>query len=72
MIATIKRDDAMSLKEKLDHGDSFYFVETLPAEAYHTRTFPRLSMPPDRIRELAPALLPDKSAEIVVYCSKPS
>lgn len=70
MIATIQRDE---LKEKLGHVEPFYLVETLPAEAYHHAHLPKaINMPPDRITELAAVLLPDKSAEIVVYCSKPS
>ncbi len=30
------------------------------------------TLPPDRVRELAPRLLPDKGAEIIVYCSSPT
>jgi rhodanese-related sulfurtransferase len=70
MIATIQSDE---LKEKLDHDEPFYLVETLPAEAYHHAHLPKaINIPPDRISELAPLLLPDKSVEIIVYCSKPS
>jgi rhodanese-related sulfurtransferase len=29
-------------------------------------------MPPDKVTELAPALVPDKHAEIVVYCASPT
>ncbi len=28
-------------------------------------------MPPDAVRESGPELLPDKDADIVVYCAKP-
>ena len=31
-----------------------------------------INLPPDRVKELAPTLLPDKNADIVVYCAKPS
>jgi rhodanese-related sulfurtransferase len=30
-----------------------------------------VNLPPGRVAELAPRLLPDKDAEIVVYCSGP-
>ncbi|HEV8716060.1 MAG TPA: rhodanese-like domain-containing protein [Candidatus Binatia bacterium] len=68
MGATITREE---LKAKLDRGERFLLVETLPPQAYHHAHLPgAINLPPDRVRELAPALLPDKSAEIVVYCSK--
>jgi rhodanese-related sulfurtransferase len=70
MVATISRDD---LKEKIDRGDEFALVETLPAVAYHHEHLPgALNLPPDRVRDLAPGLLPDKGAEIIVYCSSPT
>jgi rhodanese-related sulfurtransferase len=30
-----------------------------------------VNLPPDSIRESAPDLLPEKDADIVVYCAKP-
>jgi rhodanese-related sulfurtransferase len=70
MIDTISRDD---LKEKMDRGEVFTLVETLPAVAYHHAHLPgAINLPPDQVKELASQLLPDKSAEIVVYCAKPT
>ena len=70
MSDTISRDD---LKAKIDRGEQFALVETLPETAYHHAHLPgALNLPPDRVKELAPRLLPDKSAEIVVYCSSPT
>ena len=70
MIATITREE---LKEKMDRGENFVLVETLPVEYYrHTHLPGALNMPPDKVAELAPTLLPDKTAEIIVYCAKPS
>ena len=70
MSDTISRDD---LKAKIDRGESFALVETLPEVAYHHAHLPKaINLPPDRIRELAPRLLPDKSAEVIVYCSSPT
>ncbi len=70
MIATISRDD---LKAKIDRGDKFFLVETLPAQTYQHAHLPRaLNMPVDQIQELAPRLLPDKNADIVVYCASPT
>lgn len=70
MQTTISRDE---LKEKLDRGGDFLLVETLSAATYHHAHLPgAINLPPDRVRELAPTLLPDKGAEIVVYCSSPT
>ena len=70
MTATITREE---LKEKIDRGDDFILVETLPAEYYrHTHLPGAINLPPDRVSELAPTLLPDLAADIVVYCAKPT
>ncbi len=54
-------------------GDKFLLVGTLPATAYHHAHLPAaISLPPDQVAQLAPKLMPDKSAEIVVYCASPT
>ena len=70
MVATISRDE---LREKIDRRDPFLLVETLPEAAYHHVHLPgAINLPPDKLTELAPSLLPDKNAEIVVYCASPT
>jgi rhodanese-related sulfurtransferase len=70
MATTITRDD---LKQKIDRKDDFLLVETLPATAYHHNHLPgAINLPPDKVSELAAQLLPDKGAEIVVYCANPT
>jgi rhodanese-related sulfurtransferase len=70
MVQTISRKD---LKDKVDRGDDFVLVETLPEEQYrHTYLPGALNLPPDRLRELVPELLPDKETDIVVYCGSPT
>jgi len=55
---------------KIDRGDKVLHVETLPTVAYHHAHLPgAINLPPDQMQQLAPTLLPDKSAEIVVYCA---
>ncbi len=67
---TVSREE---LKGKIDRGEPFTLVETLQEVAYKHEHLPgAVNLPPDRVRELAPSLLPDKSAEIVVYCSSPT
>lgn len=69
MLTTITRED---LKAKLDRGDDFVLVETLPEEQYRHAHLPgAVNLPPDRVEELAPELLPDEDADIVVYCTNP-
>jgi len=67
-IATIGRDE---LKEKIERKDKFLLVETLPAQYYNHDHLPgAINLPPDQIAQLAPRVLPDKTAEIIVYCAK--
>jgi rhodanese-related sulfurtransferase len=68
MTATISRED---LKSKLDREDDFFLVETLPEEQYrHTHLPGAVNLPPDAVRESGSEVLPDKDADIVVYCAK--
>lgn len=70
MAETISRDE---LKQKIDNYDDFVLVETLPETAFQLAHLPgAVNLPPDRIGKLAPEILPDKNAEIVVYCAKPN
>jgi rhodanese-related sulfurtransferase len=70
MVNTISRDE---LKQKLDRKDDFLLVETLPKIAYEHAHLPgAINLPSDKIKELAPKLLPDKNADIVVYCASPT
>jgi rhodanese-related sulfurtransferase len=67
---TVSREE---LKGKMDRGEAFTLVETLQEVAYKHEHLPgAVNLPPDRVRALAPSLLPDKSAEIIVYCSSPT
>src|SRR5205807_6984769 len=58
------------LKDKLDRNESIKVVETLAPERYREAHIPgALNIPPDKIKELAPQVLPNKNAEIVTYCT---
>ena len=70
LVETVSREE---LKDKIDRGEAFTLVETLPEVAYKHEHLPgAINLPPDRVREIAPQLLPDKGAEIIVYCSSPT
>jgi rhodanese-related sulfurtransferase len=65
-VPTISRDE---LKQKIDGGERFTLVETLPEFMYKQRHLPgALNLPPNEVQQRAAAVLPDKNAEIVVYC----
>ena len=66
MTASIGREE---LKAKIDSWGDVVLVETLDPEYYEDAHLPgALNLPPDQIGELAPQILPDKDADIVVYC----
>ena len=66
----ISRDQ---LKTRLDRGDKFILVEALPPPAFREGHIPgAINLPPVQVRDLAPKRLPDKSADIVVYCAGPT
>jgi rhodanese-related sulfurtransferase len=50
---------------------SLTIVDVLPSESYVAEHIPgAISLPFDSIASRAPELLPDRNAEIVVYCAK--
>jgi len=67
MNATISRDE---LRARLDRGEAFQLVETLPKDDFRKEHLPHaVNLPPDKVREMAETMLPDKEADIVVYCA---
>jgi len=61
------------LKAKLDRKDAVTVVETLAPERYREAHLPgALNIPPDKIKELAPHVLPNKNAQIVPRSANPS
>jgi rhodanese-related sulfurtransferase len=58
------------LRVKLEKKQNITVVETLAPERYNEAHIPgALNIPPEKIKELAPQLLPNKNAEIVTYCA---
>jgi rhodanese-related sulfurtransferase len=63
---------ARELKEKMDRGDDFVLVDTLAEKYYRHSHLPgAINLQVDQVGERAPELVPDKDAEIVVYCLDP-
>jgi rhodanese-related sulfurtransferase len=70
MANIITRDE---LKQKINRKDDFVLVETLPATAYHHAHLPgAINLPLDRVISDAMKVIPNKSADIVVYCASPT
>ena len=63
-LKTITRQE---LKEKLDRGDDLVLLEALGEASYQRAHLPGAIRFKDT--SLAPELLPDRSVEIVAYCS---
>jgi rhodanese-related sulfurtransferase len=69
-VRTISHEE---LKAKIDRGDQFTLVETLSLMSYAGGHLPgAVNLPPDQVTKRAEEVLPDKSAEIVVYCARPT
>ena len=69
-ISLISREE---LKAKLDRGDDFVLVEALPPPHYREGHLPKaINLPSIQVTQLAPKRLPDRTAEIVVYCASPT
>jgi rhodanese-related sulfurtransferase len=67
MSETITRTE---LKKKIDRGDKFELVEALPRENFREQHLPgAINLPPKEAKKTAAQLLPDKGADIVVYCA---
>lgn len=65
MAQTIAREE---LQAKLDRGDQFLLVDTLGEEYYRHSHLPgAINLPLERVDD-AGEMLPDRDAEIVLYC----
>jgi len=62
-----------ALKEKLDSGDPITVVDVLSGDSYLESHIPgSINIPARHLREQAPEKIPDREAEVVVYCANPS
>lgn len=69
MPATISRDE---LKGKMDRGEEFVLVEALPEEYFRKEHLPgAINLPTSQVDAEAENRIPDKNADIVVYCAGP-
>ncbi len=69
MVKSISRGE---LKTKMDRGEDFVLVDTMPEMYYRHSHLPgAVNLPVNEVRGSAPKLLPDRDAEIIVYCIDP-
>jgi rhodanese-related sulfurtransferase len=58
------------LRGRIDANPELVLIESLPEQYYRHSHLPgAINLPHDAVDELATQLLPDKDAEIVVYCA---
>jgi len=70
---TLPQISREELKGTLDRGEPITLVEALPEMYYRKAHLPgAINIPVERVAELAPQLLPDQDAPIVVYCANVS
>lgn len=63
---TITRDE---LRAWIERGDRFFLFEVLPEPYYRKHHLPgALHMPPTDVLGTAARVVPDRDAEIVLYC----
>lgn len=66
MVGNIGREE---LRAEIVGGDPPILLEVLAPQYYRHSHLPgALNLPPGKVGEMAPDLLPDKNAEVVLYC----
>jgi rhodanese-related sulfurtransferase len=71
-VAVVKNISREELRAKMERGEDFVLVDTMPEMYYRHSHLPgALNLPVNEVRERAPELLPDREAEIIVYCIDP-
>ena len=61
------------LRRKIDQHEPFFLVESQSPASYADAHLPgAVNVPAGQVTALAPAVLPEKDAEIIVYCAGPT
>jgi rhodanese-related sulfurtransferase len=72
MRAVVKNISRDELRAKVHRGEDFVLVDTMPEMYYlHSHLPGAINLPVNDVGERAPEVLPDKNAEIIVYCIDP-
>ena len=68
MVEDISREE---LKEKMGRGEDFVLLEVLPEKSYRHSHLPgAINLPPGQTDQ-PEEVIPNKEAEVVVYCVSP-
>ena len=66
---TVPRITRDELRARIERGDHFALFEVLPTMYWRKHHLPGArSLPPEQVTALVPQLVPEKDAEIVLYC----
>jgi rhodanese-related sulfurtransferase len=66
----LERIDRESLREKLERNEQFVLVDALAPMSYARSHLPgAINLPPDSVDGRAQRRIPDRSTEVIVYCS---
>ena len=66
----MKTINAEELKKKLEANGDFILINVLSKDSFEAKHVPKsISIPVDDLEQRAPAELPDKDKEIIVYCA---
>jgi rhodanese-related sulfurtransferase len=69
---TVRPIECEELQEKLDGGEPIVLVDALPPMSFaHSHLPGAINLTPQEVDAAASRRLPDKHAEIVVYCANP-
>jgi rhodanese-related sulfurtransferase len=70
--ATLVEIECDALRTKIENGEELVLVDALAPIAYAGAHLPgAINIPPQAADELAPKRIPDRNAEVVVYCAGP-
>ena len=70
MSSTLGSISRESLQQRIESGDEFVLVDALSPMSYATSHLPgAINLPPDSVDGRAQRRIPDRSTEVVVYCS---
>jgi rhodanese-related sulfurtransferase len=69
---TVREISCDELRERIERGDDVVIVDALPPMSYaHSHLPGAINLPPTRVDASVARKLPDRDAEIVVYCANP-
>jgi rhodanese-related sulfurtransferase len=69
---TVAEITCEALRAKLERGDDLVLIDALPPISFAASHLPgAINIPPERVDALCERRIPDRDAEVVVYCANP-